>query len=333
MAGWRDGDLSNAAWRRLEPDLRLAQDVHLQGWGEPLLDAQLSERARAAHEAGCSVGLTTNALALTDAADWIAALPVDRVVVSVGANLELDGGRPSCALVPAARDGLIALARARHGRRPRLLVSVLLTYMSVPLLPGIVDEAAHAGADEVFLTHVDCTPGRNLLAQAVFSGGGLAADVAAQVEAAAVQARRFGIRFRPPAPRAEELLVCALDPREFAFVSWDGQVGPCVHLRLPIEGRIPRYDRAGKHEAEAVSWGRLPGESLADILQCAARQAFIAPFEARLRAERHFRSAGRAEWGVEALEDLERADQARERALAAAPFPPACRGCHKARGW
>ena len=31
---WCEGDLEDAVWKRLEPDLTLAKHVHLQGWGE-----------------------------------------------------------------------------------------------------------------------------------------------------------------------------------------------------------------------------------------------------------------------------------------------------------
>jgi MoaA/NifB/PqqE/SkfB family radical SAM enzyme len=333
LAGWRHGDLSDEAWQRLEPDLRLAQDVHLQGWGEPLLDPLLAHRARAARAAGCRVGLTTNGVALANAAGWLAALPVDRVVVSIGAALTPGAAALDDDQHAAAWSGLAALARARHGKRPRLLVSILLTRASVPLLPAIVQKAADANADEVFLVHLDCTPAGALLAEAVFSGEKLRSGVEASIVAASARARRLGLPFRPAASRSDDLLVCALDPRRFAFVSWDGRVGPCVNLRLPLGGSIPRVDEVGRCHVEAVSWGRLPGDSLAEILRSPARQEFIAPFEDRVMAERTFRVSARAEWGVEALAELETADREREAAFAASPFPSACRGCHKARGW
>ena len=51
---WRDGDLSQDLWDMIAPDLSLAQHVHLQGWGEPLLHDQLERFAPDGAAAGCT---------------------------------------------------------------------------------------------------------------------------------------------------------------------------------------------------------------------------------------------------------------------------------------
>ena len=332
LAGWRDGHLSEAAWRRLEPDLGLASDVHLQGWGEPLLDPGLRARVRAVHRAGCSVGFTTNGIALEAAREWIVTEQVDRVAVSVATGGGRDAGPGGRAAAREAFQGIAALARERRRGRPRLLVGVLLTRDPAGLA-DLVLEAGRAGVDEVYVTHVDCTPTPALLARTAFAGGALRPGLAEALREAQRAARLARVRFRTPALHADDLLVCALDPRRFAFVSWDGRVGPCVNLLLPLDGLIPRCTAAGTSHVAPATWGSLPQHSLAEILAGEARRGFVAPFGRRIEAERRFLDAVGTGWGSEALADLERADFVRVGALDDAPFPAACRGCHKAQGW
>lgn len=326
VAGWQARDLDDEAWTRLERDLALASDVHLQGWGEPLLDGRLRERVRAAHAAGCTVGLTTSGTSLTDAAGWLAAEGVERVAVSVGP------GRSSGLAPEDVWEGVAALAAARRHGRPRVLVSAMVDCDAAAVLPALVGASAEAGADEVYCIHVDCTPTRPLLERAAFAGGELRPGIADAIEAASAAARRASIAFRPPTLRADDLLVCALDPCRFVFVSSDGRIGPCVNMLLPTPGPLTRWDHEGRHIVEPEVWGRLPADSLGEAL--AARQAaFVRPFAARLAAERTFRATAGDGWGPPALRALEEADARRSAALAAAPFPAACAGCHKARGW
>jgi hypothetical protein len=133
--------------------------------------------------------------------------------------------------------------------------------------------------------------------------------------------------------RAEEMIVCALDPRCFAFVSSDGRIGPCVNALLPVHGRVARWDAAGCREVDSIVWGKLPDQSLAEAMACEARGRFLASLNARVRAEQVFLAAVGTEWGPEALRILERADEQRSAALERARFPQACGGCHKASGW
>ncbi len=331
LRGWIDRDLSDAAWARIARDLPLTDDVHLQGWGEPLLDERLRDRVRDAHRAGCSVGLTTNGADLAAHVDWLAAERVERIAVSVAATAELHARQRAGAPLERIWQAIRALAAARRGRTPRLLVSIMLTRDGADGLAAIVDDAASAGADEVYVTHVDCTPTPELLERAAFSGGRLRPGLSASLDDAAAAARRAGIGFRPPAVEASEVLVCALDPRRFACVAADGRVGPCINMLLPVPGPLERHHEAGTARVQPIVWGCLPDDALGAALD--RRAAFVAPFDARLEAERQFNDAVGDAWGCPALEILEQADRVRSQALARATFPAACDGCHKAMGW
>lgn len=318
----------------------MADHVHLQGWGEPLLHPDLRSMVRDCRKSGCSVGITTNGVLLESALRWIVEESVDLVTVSVAGNPEvhagLRGGSKLGRILEATAE-LIRLSTASSSGRKRgatrVQLSYLLTRDNSRHLPELVEMAARAGVAELFVIHLDCTPSSDLLREAAFDECGLLHGVAADLEAADRAARAQGIWFRGPALRSQELLTCALDPLRFAFVTAEGRVGPCVYGLLPISGRLPRWSHKGRHEIEQPCYGRLQHAGLKEILTGPDRKQFVRPFIDRLRAEKGFHSAISADFSVEALQRLEAADQLRSRCLSENPFPEACNGCHKALGW
>jgi MoaA/NifB/PqqE/SkfB family radical SAM enzyme len=80
---WRGGDMDDAVWSAVEPALPLAEYVHLQGWGEPLLHPRWPEFAARARAARCRVGLTTNGDLLAGALPLLVEAGVQSVTVSV----------------------------------------------------------------------------------------------------------------------------------------------------------------------------------------------------------------------------------------------------------
>ncbi len=329
---WLDGDLSPALWERLRDDLSLARHVHLQGWGEPLLHPDLPDMVAAAKEAGCTVGITTNGDLLPGALAWIARAGVDLVSLSVAGqevtHASLRGGSPLGAILGAARE----LVRTRR-RRTHVKISYLLTRHNAAELPGLVDLAADHDLDGVVVNHLDTTPTRDLLSMAAFASTGLAPGVAEALDAAAAVARQRRLRLWLPERAAQTMLCCALDPVRMAFVGWDGCVGPCVNLLMPVRGGIPRQTHEGVLHVDQESWGSIRDVSLSRILEGRARRDFLEPFAVRAGAESRFLSSCSVEPGAEALARLERADAERSEALRQAPFPAPCAGCHARLGW
>jgi MoaA/NifB/PqqE/SkfB family radical SAM enzyme len=331
---WRDGEMDEATWHRLRDDLDVAPYVHLQGWGEPLLHPRLPEMVDAVKAAGPEVGLTTNGDLLPEAIEWIVDRKVDLVTVSVaGAEATHAALRDGSELKEVWGAVGLLLDRRGRGKRPKVQVSYLLTVDGIDELPRVVSTSAEVGVDELFVTHLDVTPGREFLDRSAFDSTGLRAGVAQAIADAERTARSRGLVFRAPASVSQELLVCALNPRRFAFVGWDGRVGPCVNLLLPLAGSIPRWTEQGPRQVEPVVYGRLADTRLVDILRGEEYRRFTTPFASRLAAESRFRSGMDALRGGEALSRLDEADHLRQQELAAHPLPPQCAGCHKALGW
>ena len=333
-ARWQDGDITEAAWRAVEPGLPLARHVHLQGWGEPLLHPRLPAMAAAAKAAGCEVGITTNGDLLHKAIDWILEEGIDLVTVSVGGT-EHNGVHRGGRTFADSIEGAAELAK-RAGRRARTRVqlSYMLTRDNLHELEEAVRLAASCGIREVFAVHLDFTPAPEMALLSAFEGDTVCEGVVQAQEAASRTAAAFGVRFRPAAIAPQDLLVCALDPTRIAYVSWDGRVGPCAYLLPPITGPAASARLAEGVEAFPVIYGSVPSETLDAILTGPARQRFIAPFVARLAAEEEFVAATlRAGFGTVALGRVDEADRRRAETLSRNPFPAACAGCHKQRGW
>ena len=295
---------------------------------------RLPEMAAAAKAAGSTVGITTNGDLLADAVDWVVAERIDLVTVSVAGDATTHAALRSGSRLGRIWEAVERLAARRGERRqPTIKVSYLLTARNPKALPEVVRAAADAGADELFVTHVDCTPSPELLGMAAFDGPRLRPEAGEAIAAAARVAGASGIRFRPPALARQELLVCASDPLRFAFVARDGRVGPCANLLLPVRGPIPRWGEDGVTHVEPVVFGDLARNGLGEILGGGRYRRFAASFASRLAIEGRFLGDVVDRRGTRALAAIDEADHRREDELAANPFPEQCRGCHKATGW
>ncbi len=326
---WESRDLERSTWERLVVDLSVARHLHLQGWGEPLLNRDLPSMVQDAKRAGCSVGITTNGDLLGQAVEWMVELRVDLVSLSVAgrsfAHAKLRDGS-------SLEDVLEAASGLARKSPTHVKINYLLTRDNAKDLPYIVDIAARLGFRGVVVNHLDTTPTKDLLDRSAFTRIGVADGVAEALLAAESGARKRGIGLWLPATSPRPMLTCALNPLRMAFVGSDGRVGPCVNLLLPISGDIPRVTHKGRIVVKPESWGNLAGSMLVEILESETRRRFVAPFAARLEAEKRFLSANVGEPGPLALERLNAADSEREQALARFAFPDPCAGCHLQQG-
>lgn len=331
---WLHGDLESSNWARLSHSLELADHVHLQGWGEPLLHSDIALMTRDAHSAGCTVGITTNGDLLDDATEWIVREGVEQVALSLGGDTAEHAELRDNSSLSSLWKTTERLKKARgRSRKPKVQVSYLLTRSNAETLPSVLRKASRVGVDELYVIHLDCTLSSEILKLAAFSSSGLRPSVAQALKEAATVARRARIAFRPPALHTDELLACALDPRRFLFVGWDGRVGPCVNLLLPISSSIPRYTSKGCIEITPRCFGRLSDRALPDILEGSEFHTFTAPFIARFEANQRFLAEADGGYGTTALKRIDAADDRLSKSLEKNPFPKDCQGCHKQSGW
>jgi len=332
---WREGDLNEEIFQTLERDLHKAEHVHLQGWGEPLLHPKIFDWAERARNEGCSVGITTNGDDLENAFPWLLKGIITHLTVSLAGrdrmNERLRGGANSERIFHSVRR-LSELSK-KNKAKIKIQICYLLTRENHDELKDVVRKASSIGADEVYVIHLDFCSSAVVQEMATFDQDSLHEGVEESLTAAREAARQEGIYFRGPPVHGENVLVCALDPVHFAYVSWEGKVGPCVNLLLPVKGNIPRCSPHGEIHIKPVVFGKINPMTLQDILTSKTRQEFILPFRKRLGAEKRFLSSLELEPGYRFIEKLESADKEREKTLEDFPFPESCRECPKARGW
>lgn len=332
---WRDGDLSMELWKSVVPDLRLAEHIHLQGWGEPLLHPMLPEWAAEAHEAGCSVGITTNGDMLSEAIPWLLEGNVNLITLSVagdyGSHAEMRDGSNLSQLMENAFE-LIQRLRERK-LYLKVQLSYLLTRTNACELPETVRLAADTGLDEAFVIHLDCRTSKFHMEQSACNDEFILHDVEPYLKEVRRIVRWKRFRFREPSRKQAEVLACALNPMYFTFITWDGRVGPCTYLLLPISGQIPRYTVRGMRYVKPVSYGTIGRATLSHLLISEVRKKYIEAFRVRLEAERKFLNQIDMEASIQTLRKIELASVEREKTLAINPLPDQCEDCPKAWGW
>ena len=333
---WRDGDLSQELWDVIVPDLELAQHVHLQGWGEPLLQPRLPEWAAQAREAGCSVGLTTNGDLLSDAMPWLLEGNVNLITISSAGSGERHRALRDGASFEEVMEKARELAAAIKKRKLKIdfKLSYLLTSSNGHELRDAVHMAADVGFQELYVTHLDCPTSAFQLEESAFGEETLPGETLEQLQQAAKDAKKRKLHFRGPTSTGEEVLACALNPVQFTYITWDGRVGPCVNLLLPVEGSIPRITHEGLNRVAPLAYGRLGDASLSELINSKERELFITPLQMRLDADNRFKQEMDQEiCELRILRGLEDAKNEREEALQNHPLPSPCAACPKASGW
>lgn len=254
----RSASLSFEAFRAIVDALPEAEEVTLQGLGEPLLAPDLFRMIEHASARGIRAGFNTNATLLTRATasrlvdaglDWLC-VSLDGATRATYESIR-DGAR--LARVEANVRGLVAVMRARGAVRPRLSLVFVAMRRNVAELPRVVQLAADWGIPTVRVQNLshsfsDTDPAgeyreiREYAAnEALWQGaephGGSAADgeaTRAFAEARAAAAA-MGVALRLPsleeAPAARPPGTPGCDwPWRSAYVRHDGKVQPCCML-------------------------------------------------------------------------------------------------------
>jgi hypothetical protein len=295
----------------------------------------LSEWAAEAHEAGCSVGITTNGDMLSEAIPWLLEGNVNLITLSVAgdyrSHAEMRDGSNLTKLMDSASE---LIRRSREQKLyPKVQLSYLLTRTNACELPKTVRMAADTGLDELFVIHLDCRTSKFHIEQSACNDEFIMRDVEPYLKEARRIVRWKKFRFREPAYKQTEVLACALNPMYFTFITWDGRVGPCTYLLLPISGQIPRYTVRGTRYVKPVSYGTIRSTALPQLLISKARKKYIEAFRKRLEAEKKFLSQIDMEASIQTLRKIELASVEREKTLAMSPLPDQCENCPKAWGW
>jgi len=283
---WPQMDLLWEAFQRIARAFDLAQHVHLQGWGEPLLHPRIFDMIAAAKGAGCRVGLTTNGMRLDpEVGERLLDLDLDLIAISIAAatretheSIRVGSDFP---LILENVRRFVSL-RARRGRkRPKVEFSYLMTKTNMAELPKAVELAASLGVDELYAINLDYVVTREHEDLKAFGCPELREGFLHIIDDARAIARRSGITFRPYPLDPEEVAICESNPLKILFVACDGWVSPCTYLGLSGRTSIPRYFEGRAITVPRLRFGNVLQQDLMDVWNSPAYRAFRQQFERR----------------------------------------------------
>jgi MoaA/NifB/PqqE/SkfB family radical SAM enzyme len=332
---WRVGDLAIELFEEMSADFHLARHVHLQGWGEPLLHENIVEMVSIAKQKGCAVGLTTNATLLeSDLAKELVKAGLDVAGISIagateGTHASIRVGSSLEEVVEGVRN-LIEARKSFDSRKPKIVLSFMLTTLSVGELPKAVRLASELGVDELVATNLDYPCDELGDSLRVFSCTKAEAEHHQRLAEAKALAAKLKLSFRHYPLEMEELLVCELDPTKNLFIAHDGALGPCVYLNQTRgDGEIPRIFCGKNYTIRRLYFGNACKEGIAGILEKPVWREFTQVF--RRRKEIYTQAFGALSSEL-SFADLKEAEECVERLLSRNPLPETCATCYKAYG-
>ncbi len=253
---WQSRDMAIGTFERLWPLMRASARVHLQGWGEPLLNPAFFDMAALARRAGCAVSTTTCGLRMDEGtARRLVDSGIDIVAFSLtGTDAASNAARRGADFerVAAAVAGLQAVRRARMGVHLEIHIAYLMLASGMEAVAGLPALARRLGVHAVVVSTLDTLPEPGLAPEAIGPHETeKRARAAALLAEAAAEAKRLGVGFDwsladPAAPGTG----CRENIARSVFVSADGAMSPCVYVNLPVHGPDPRRRVFGNVNAE-----------------------------------------------------------------------------------
>ncbi|MBW1917716.1 MAG: hypothetical protein JRI57_06805 [Deltaproteobacteria bacterium] len=333
---WDAHDLSWEDFERLLPSIARFEQVHLSGWGEPLVHPRLWEMAQVARAQGCKVGLTTNGLGLTEAVQAQVLEHLDMVAISVdGAQAATyERLRPGGDFDRLTRQigSLCARKREVGSRRPEVVLLFMKMRPNIGELPEFIELAATLGVDRVNATNLDFIPVPEMEPLSLYTHAAVEPAIDEISHQAEQKARELGLPFRNfPLHPILDLMVCDANPLKNAFVTVFGEFCPCVYLGLPVGEGFSRQFFGQTYTAHNYSYGNVrSGDFLKHCQQLAYRQ-FTDFFRHRVGRVPGLLTELVQRGTVPSQQKTIRPQSARPEPLY--PWPPACQGCYKTLGF
>jgi MoaA/NifB/PqqE/SkfB family radical SAM enzyme len=322
------------------PFVRRIEQVHLQGWGEPLLHPRLWDMAIAIKEGQGRVTLTTNGMLLDEAAAREACrIGFDLVAISVaGARATTnDSLRIGCSL-----DQVCANISYLCQLKPRPKVHLVMQMMKPNLeeLPELVTLAARLGVDEVVAPNLDYIPTAEVDTLKAFSFSPDLHQIELTQEAQR-KGKELGVKVHIyPLRPSYDVLMCDADPVHNIWITVWGEVVPCAYLALPCRGDFPRLFWKEHQQLTRFSFGKVT-EGLDKVLDNQTARSFRGAFARRLQADMvdaidagvpSFVSPRSARAGLIKPPSQTESAESWKRRNALLPPPAPCHNCYKFYG-
>ncbi len=257
--------------------------VHLQGWGEPLLNPNVVEMIEIAKRDKCKVGTTTNGILLKDLARDLVNAGIDLIVISVASVNDLKQKVIRGYDLNELFDSIRVLSNLKKNGKPKIVINTIMLKDTIHELPEFVRIAKELGVDEVIANNLDYIPKKELSDLKVYSNE-VKNEYIHVVNRAKALARELNVNLAVRPLRIEEALVCAENPIRNCFITVNGDVAPCVYSHLPTKSnKIVRFFEGREVYVDKMYFGNVNCKDFKKIWNSKEYKNFRAIFEERIR--------------------------------------------------
>ncbi len=328
---WVFQNMSLETFRRISQYFHLTKWVHLLGWGEPMENENLIHMLHLAKQANCLTGFVTNATYLSqNISKQLVVGGLDLIVVAVRL-----AAKPNSEKVGIAHDfsgildrveTLIDLRRRLNGGKPVVRVCFPMTRMNIRELPSMVLLATQLGVDEVVVTNIDYLGAERCNILRTFDHESPTKAFQDYIDEIHRLGKNAGVTVRTYPLKAEQVLVCEANPAKNVFFSVDGSVAPCMYLRIPKQGRIPRIFLNREYLVPQTFFGNINSEDFLEVWNKDSYQEFRKIFEDRMKMKFNL------VWNLDAVSKMAFSNREEKSSQEPPRLHEVCQTCYKAYG-
>ena len=318
-----DGIMKPEIWNSLVPYLSDVKSVDFTGGGEPLMNHHLFAWLQQAKQQGCQAGFLTNGQLLNqEMSQDLISIGVDWVGFSIdGTNEALYERIRRGASFKELCQNIRLLARLRSSGNPSLVVNFVIMKQNVHQLEEMVDLAVELGVDQLNFKQCDVIRYQHGHGMGLFSSEDTAEtrQYRKLLKRALKRARKMKLKTTVFSFVPDEQPVCDQNPGKSLFISYKGEVAPCINLAMGGPSEFMGADI----NFPTISYGNCLKEDLKDLWVSEGCRAYRSRFKERIQV--HDRVLADSDFGSSLL-SLRRAYA---EAIKAMPDPPSgCRTCH-----
>ena len=236
---WNNIHMTPATLRPLLRHLPSVPYVHLQGWGEPLLNPQFFDLIEMVKAHGCRCGTTTNGILLNESnAEKIIHSGIDLVAFSLtGAGASHDRFRQGAPLT-AVLQGIRALAAAKGYNRksgPAIHIAYMLLQDGIDEIEALPDLLNGLAVNEIVISTLDHVPHPVLTGQVIVRGSTVWTEVATKMTEIQTRLAAAGTHliFDVGNTTSQDHSTCSEQVDRALIIAADGGIHPCVFANLP----------------------------------------------------------------------------------------------------
>ncbi|MCX5890762.1 MAG: radical SAM/SPASM domain-containing protein [Deltaproteobacteria bacterium] len=241
---WASRHMSLATFAQLLQSLGRTRLVHLQGWGEPLLNPDFFNMVAMAKQAGCQVGTTTNGM-LLDFENLVRLVGsgIDFVAFSLAGTDEKNDVFRRGTSLKRVLENIQTLRRVKEkmgASGPEIHIAYLVLRSGMADLARLPKVIQGFGVKQVVISTLDFVPQRELEGETVKPDNTQEyEDFIAHLKEIAEMGRSYGLNVHHQLKEgSERRLICPENVQRALFVGADGSVSPCAFANLPVSQAI-----------------------------------------------------------------------------------------------